>query len=65
MTGDFPFKKFIFCPRPVADIVNNRISLRLFIVKIRNQPDVSQAFAVQIPGDDIAGFVIFRFPGYR
>ncbi len=62
MTDYFPVENFIVNDSSAADVVNIEKPFRVLVTHIGNQPDVSHSPAVQIPRDDIAGFVIHNVP---
>lgn len=65
MSDNFPIENSIFGLCAAADVVNYEIAFCAFVVNIWNQPDVRHSLTIQVPSNDIARFVIFRFVVYR
>src|SRR5215510_16574668 len=59
MADDLPREQYVFNPRAGAYIVDDGVALRAFDLDLTDNPDVRQS-GRHIPGDHVAGQIIFR-----
>ena len=58
MTGYFPIEQTVFFGNAAADVVDDEVAFVAVIPVVRDDADVRHTFAVEVPGNDIAGLVI-------
>lgn len=58
MTRYLPIEQSIFFGNSAADVVEDEVSFVTVVPVVRDEADVSHAFAVEVPGNDIAGLII-------
>ena len=58
MTRYLPIKQTIFFRDAAADVVNDEVPFVAVVPVVRDEPDVSHSFSVEVPGNDITGLIV-------
>src|SRR6476659_6568647 len=64
MTSYLPVEQMIFFGNTSADVVDDEVSFVAVVPVVRDESDMCHSFAVEVPGNNIAGLIIATIGRY-